>query len=576
MLSDFVQVLADYLVSQGGVVSICLLIAAVFLFLVVRFYLEILPLSTELKKAVELVTAQPPMRQFGAALEDVSDQLRNYRNLGPLWREFYETLIFPQPGQQDQSIRNAKEVASCFNENTILAHNMDLPFYASVPNYLTCFGILGTFVGLVAGIYRASQGLASSDAMELRHALEGLLGGASMAFWTSVVGLAASLLFSWFEKNRLHNVRRLIARWNDELEQRIKRVTHEDLAGQQLHELQKQSVFMEEFTTKIAYNIAEALGQKMNDRLVPTLERLTHVVEEMHDHRNQTITDMLEKVVREFRSTLTAYAGEEMRALSQSLQTMNDSLRPLLQEAADVQKQMTDAAKTISNHIMESYKTGSEEFAKVMAETMDHIRTVIGSLEEFLSNQVKQTLEQGRGGVEMLINEFSERIHELREAGQTFRFMMESTAETLKGLRETVAQVNDLSHKIASILGHLSDLSDRMEKIAEESHHTHVSLQSVTTKLTEGMNQFQEVQITLKNQWQSYLSRFENVDGSLDRVFQNLMDGLEAFATKTKDYVNDLDKHTGQITSSFGSAVKELHEAIEDLYEALNSRGPKS
>jgi len=136
--------------------------------------------------------------------------------------------------------------------------------------------------------------------------------------------------------------------------------------------------------------------------------------------------------------------------------------------------------------------------------------------------------------------------------------------------------VNDMSHKIASILGHLSDLSDRMEKIAEESHHTHVSLQSVTTKLTEGMNQFQEVQITLKNQWQSYLSRFENVDGSLDRVFQNLMDGLEAFATKTKDYVNDLDKHTGQITSSFGSAVKELHEAIEDLYEALNSRGPKS
>ena len=575
MLSNFVQVLADYLVSQGGVVSICLLITAVFLFLVVRFYLEILPLSTELKKAVELVTAQPPMRQFGAAIKDFSDQLQTYKNLGPLWREFYETLIFPQPGQQDETIRNTKEVASCFNENTILAPNMDLPFYASVPNYLTCFGILGTFVGLVAGIYRASQGLASSDAMELRHALEGLLGGASMAFWTSVVGLAASLLFSWFEKNRLHTVRRLIARWNDALEQRIERITHEDLAGQQLHELRKQSVFMEEFSTQIAYNIAEALGQKMNDRLVPTLERLTQVVEEMRDHRNQTNTDMLVRIVQEFRSTLTANAGEEMRALSQSLQTMNDSLKTLLQEVADVQKKMADAAKAISTHITGSINKGSEEFARVMAETIEHIRRGVGSLVEFLSNHLEQTLVRGRGGLEMLIKEFSERVHELREAGQSFRIMMDSTTETLKGLKETVAQVHDLYQKIASTSQHLSDVSSHMEKIAEASHHTHESLQSVTTKLTEGMNQFQEVQISLKNQWQSYLSRFENVDGSLDRVFQNLMDGLDAFATKTKDYVKALDEHTGQITTSFGGAVKELQEAIEDLNEALNSRGPK-
>lgn len=573
MFSDFVQILADYLVSQGGVISICVLIAAVFLFLIVRFYRALIPLTAELKEAVSLVSAQPPMSEFSTYLQDFSEQVTGYRNLGPLWREFYETLVFPQPGEQDQSIRNTKEVASCFNEGTILAPNMDLPFYASVPNYLTCFGILGTFVGLVAGIYRASHGLASSDAEELRHALEGLLGGASMAFWTSVVGLATSLLFSWFEKNRLHCVRRLINRWNDELEQRIKRITHEDLAGRQLHELQKQSVFMEEFTTQIAYNIADALGQKMNDRLVPTLERLTHAVEDMRDNRNQMNTDMMAELVREFRSTLTASAGEEMKALSQSLQTMNDSLRPLLQEVMDVQKHMKDAAEAISTHITESYRTGSEEFAKGMEQTMQNVRTGIGDLGEFLCGQLKQTFEQGRGDFERLLGLFSERVGELEQAAQSLRILMEGTVDTIRGMRNAAAEINDLSHRLASVSERFGDVTARMEKIAEETSRVHGSLQTTATTITDGLKQLLQAQEILKGQWQSYYNRFEDLDGSLGRVFENISKALETFATNMKNYVIDLDQHTGRITSSFGGAVKELQEVIEELNEAMNSQG---
>ncbi|MGQ9484658.1 MAG: anti-phage ZorAB system protein ZorA [Desulfosoma sp.] len=572
MLPHFAQILADFLVSRAGVITICVLIVAVFLFLCYRFLRDLNPLSEELNKALNLVTAQPSMSDFSTCLQDFSNEIESYKTLGPFWREFYETLIFPQSQDKDQSIRNTKEVASCFNESTILAPNIDLPYYAAVPNYLTGFGILGTFMGLVAGIYRASQGLASSDAEELRHALEGLLGGASMAFWTSIVGLATSILFSWFEKRQLHGVRRLITRWNDELERRIKRITHEDLAGLQLQELRKQSDFLEEFTTHIAYNIAGALGDKMNDRLVPALEQLTHAVEEMRDHRNQTNTEMLVEIVREFKNTLTANAGEEMQALSHSLEKMNNSLRPLLQEMADVHKQFKDASQAISTHIMESYKSGSEEFAKCVVDTMNHVRTATGELGELLSNQLRLTFEQGRREFEALMGLFAERLHDLEKAGQTFRTVLNDAEITLKGLKEAVEHVNDLSQKFASVSEHLSDVSTRMQRIAQETGHTHASLQSLAAKVNDGLNQFYQVQETIKNQWHSYLSRFENVDAALNRVFIILTNGLESFAANTKDYVKALDEHTGQITTSFGGAVKELQEAIEELNEALNSR----
>lgn len=564
--------LADFLVSGAGVITICVFIFAVFLFLRDRFVRQLNPLTDELNEALNLVTSQPSMSDFSTCLQDFSDQLETYKTLRPLWREFYETLVFPQSGDKDQSIRNTKEVASCFNENTILAPNIDLALYGAVPNYLTCLGILGTFLGLVAGIYRAGQGLASSDAEELRHALEGLLGGASMAFWTSIVGLVASLLFSWFEKRQLHGVRRLITRWNEELERRIKRITHEDLAGRQLQELRNQSEFLEEFTTQIAYNIADALGDKMNDRLVPALERLTHAVEEMRDHRYQTNTEMLLQVVQEFKTSLMANAGEEMQALSHSLEKMNNSLRPLLLEMADVQNQLKDASQAISTHIMESYKSGSEEFAKCMLETMNHVRTGTGELGELLSNQLRLTFEQGRREFENLMGLFSERLYDLEKAGQTFQTVLNGAENTLKGLNEAVEHVNDLPQKFASVSEQLSNVSSRMQRIAEETGHTHRSLQSLATKLSDGLNHFYQVHGTLKNQWYSYLSRFENVDAALNRVFTILTSGLESFAAKTQNYLKALDEHTAQITTSIGGAVKELQEAIEELNEALNSQ----
>ncbi len=145
MFFKFWESLSGYLVSPWGVFTLCVVIVAFFLFLLARFYRAVSPVSAELKQAVALVTAQPAMVEFSTHLQEFSEKVRRLKNLGPLWREFYETLVFPQQGEHDQFIRHTKEVSSCFNENTILAPNLDLPFYAAVPNYLTCSGILGTF-----------------------------------------------------------------------------------------------------------------------------------------------------------------------------------------------------------------------------------------------------------------------------------------------------------------------------------------------------------------------------------------------------------------------------------------------
>ncbi|TOQ08322.1 hypothetical protein CGH04_20465, partial [Vibrio parahaemolyticus] len=66
-------------------------------------------------------------------------------------------------------------------------------YFNSVPNKLTGLGILGTFLGLVAGIYLASSGIGSNNIDEAKGALSHLLDGASLAFLTSIAGLITSM-----------------------------------------------------------------------------------------------------------------------------------------------------------------------------------------------------------------------------------------------------------------------------------------------------------------------------------------------------------------------------------------------
>lgn len=71
--------------------------------------------------------------------------------------------------------------------------------FASVGPTLTGLGILGTFIGLSAGIYVSRYGLASQDLEAMQEAISNMLSGAGLDFFASVIGLACSIAFGKIE-----------------------------------------------------------------------------------------------------------------------------------------------------------------------------------------------------------------------------------------------------------------------------------------------------------------------------------------------------------------------------------------
>lgn len=112
-----------------------------------------------------------------------------------LFRELQHHLIeFPsRDGSGKSSKRRTVDAAEVFRESALGPAFSSSRLILAIPSILTGLGVLGTFVGLQLGI-------GSLDFNNLEASIKPLINSCAVAFSSSVWGVGASLVFSWWEK----------------------------------------------------------------------------------------------------------------------------------------------------------------------------------------------------------------------------------------------------------------------------------------------------------------------------------------------------------------------------------------
>lgn len=120
-------------------------------------------------------------------------------NLSVAWRRYRKTFTFV----------NAPPIRSTQRPNRF--------FYGAAPppswlgfsaNMFVGFGLLATFLGLVAALTFASEGMRSADSGAMLDALRDLLGAAASKFVTSIAGVGLSILLNILERLLTIDLRR--------------------------------------------------------------------------------------------------------------------------------------------------------------------------------------------------------------------------------------------------------------------------------------------------------------------------------------------------------------------------------
>ena len=551
-------------------------------------------------------------RTLHGKLRDVDDELRSidgevefasafeaYNSnveaaFGLPWAEFVETLVLPAP-DSDLPIRNTVEVSRYLNDSTIIFPRISFSFYQSVPNLLTGLGILGTFVGLAFGVGAASSGLSSSNPTEITESLQQLLDGASLAFLTSIFGILSSILFVPILRISSRKLHLAMNRWVGAIEARLRRVTPESVALDQLEQARRTTKQLETFNTDLVFSIEKALEEKVAGRLSPQIERLVEAVQGLRSDRSTDAGQMIEGALDRFTGAMQEQTGtqfEEMASIVADLnKTLNDSVAGLTQSQKDVGETLSSVMKEVKR----SMGAGATAMTETLERSLADVTGIISGASQELADQLTEsstnvaaelgevfssaTQDITKSGIEAAA-QISGSLRGLMAASESLDRSTSQSERVLSNMTTFVDQINSLTDMIGS--AH-RDIAGAAESVGQAARYIRTSSQE-TVAATERMGKalatveslirtLEQHQHSIASTWANYQDRFEGIDQSLALVFRQIDEGLSRYCQQVKEFANQLDKTTAQTVESLAAATGELNQSIEDLTDHLQTHG---
>ena len=551
-------------------------------------------------------------RTLHGKLRDVDDELRSIDGevgfasgfeaynrtveaaFGLPWAEFVETLVLPAP-DSDLPIRNTVEVSRYLNDSTIIFPRISFSFYQSVPNLLTGLGILGTFVGLAFGVGAASSGLSSSNPTEITESLQQLLDGASLAFLTSIFGILSSILFVPVLRISSRKLHLAVNRWVGTIEARLRRVTPESVALDQLEQARRTTKQLETFNTELVFSIEKALEEKVAGRLSPQIERLVEAVQGLRSDRSTDAGQMVEQALDRFTGAMQERTGTQFEEMASIVADLNKALKDSVAGLAESHK---DVGETLSS-VMKEVKTSMGAGTTAMTETLERSLADVTGIISGASQELADKLTESSTNVATELSEvFSSASRDITKTGIEAASQISGSLRGLMAASESLDRSTSQSERVLSNMTMFVDRIDSLRDMIESAHrdiagaaesveqaagYIRTSSQE-TVAATERMGKvfatveslvrtLEQHQQSIALAWAKYQDRFEGIDQSLALVFRQIDEGLSRYCQQVKEFANQLDKTTAQTVESLAAATGELNQSIEDLTDHLQTHG---
>ena len=518
-------------------------------------------------------------------------------------------------------------------QRRIEGHAAGLPGPQLTP-YLTgllvMLGLLGTFAGMIVTLGGAASALDNSTELSaIRSALAAPIAGLSLAFGTSIAGVAASAMLglasALSRRDRLQASRALDTALREKLHHLS--ADHQRQQAFQALESQAQALpqmasAMERMTARmeqlgeqleksltrnqqefhstvgshyqtLADSVAQSLKSALDDSSKLAAERVESIVIQAMEHLHkdahtlqQSWSDdarqQLAELTAGFQKT-TSEAGERWQQNLNEQQQLNArTLDTLEQRSQQSQHQLLEQLKTWATDITKQQQSGLAEQRQQLAESAEHLKS--GSAE---------LVESQRAGIEQLVATMGQQLSELRaqEAGRA-----DASAARMESLEATVTKhLAELGTALEAPMTRLIETASETPKAAAEVIR---QLQSEIARNSERENELleerqrlvQELDTLLENQRSTADSQREAVDTLITGAGETLTGISERFNTliqeqsqqlgKLGDDITGSSQEVGALSDAFAQAIELFSQSnqqvigsLADIQKALDKAG---
>jgi len=557
--------IADFVVSQKFVIGYCAFIILYALIWLIPLRWKSRRIRKDLRIALASVQQAKDEGAFCDQYQRINADISQLPCLCHAWSEFAESLLHPKSDEK-QTIRNTHRSDSYFGEYSIIKPHIDTRIYSSVPNHLTGLGILGTFIGLAAGIGLASaEGLAEGSIDEAQLALQHLLSGAALAFLTSITGLSASFIFLVVERRTISTLHKWLDKWMQALDSRLELITPEKLQDLALLELKQQTCALKTFNTDLAVSIGSALDQSIETRLAPSLKQLADSFDAIRDQRSATSETMIEHVMNELKDTVTGAAGKELQEIAGTLTSLNQTLLNSISAIGQSQDDMKQSINDISRTVQATMASSSEAMQADLKAAMQEILPNIGVSTQMVAEQLESSGARAAESVASGIGSLSSSISKLEETTLTSADMLESMGTSIIGFRDLTEKLKDTHSQFDALISPLMTAAASFKTAGDKIRDSIDGAIRTADKFGESVNHLEIINKQTRESWEEYRQRFEGIDTSLNRIFQEINEGLEKYTRRVSEFTIEVDEHMSKAVQGLAAAVAELGDVLEDL-----------
>jgi len=571
----------DLFRNRGVPIVISLTFLAVLLGVSVYFWFWATGRSLrQIKKVTASLRSIEGHTAFAEALTDVREQMGSHRALQHAWQEFEETLIRPEP-EERQIIWNTTRPSEYFNHEIA---GLNFPILQALPNYFVGLGLLFTFLGIVAALYFASEGV-SGSLEDAQRALGGLLSAATFKFMTSIAGLFCSIAFSLLYRWRIRMIDRAFEELCSQLERLMNFATPEDLAARQLRQLEQQTTEIKRFNSNIAMEIADAMASKLDasiaEGLRQAMEPLTQAVERLSTGMSEDNRGALRDMLETFQEQLNRGTGREMAKIAEVLGQMQGVLTKATEsfgtQSEVFGQRIADAAERLDSAV-ETASTGLGRGADAAAARME---SQVGQSVSALGGTLDRAGGEFSQKLDAVVHEMSRTLGPLGERLAGFQATLEELDHRLRGQAEAFAEVANLTRANVDGLDRaatrfvaagepLAETARALHATSTEAHNAIGSLQTAQAQIGDLCGQITHTAETLERSWGAYERRFEQVDQSLEQVFEKFAEGTQGQFAIVRDFTGELNTALDSATRTLASSVEQLQGTLDDISDSTD------
>ena len=487
--------------------------------------------------------------------------------------------------------------------------------YRLAPALLTSIGVLGTFLGISMSLYGLNLEGASSATL-MTSAFK-LLGGMKTAFYTSLAGMLASVVFMiilfWCGKARERRQRQLQGVLskecmevspvsvlmgmspdsNAELQQRqlemadavIKSSASTSEVAQDMKQL-----LQELDADKLAKALSDAVRDSVKSEITPALQALPDSLQELKEIKQDNGEKLVSVITTAMRNEVIAPVMEDLRSVSQDMKDSGSSTRELITELHKLTKELGNTTTTL-NTFQQDTLTKLTAFAESLKEILDQFKADTNGVLKDISAEINHSLAAA--------------IQGMKDQRAAFEDSAEAAREAFEGQNEALGRIGNEAAKLMQDANNTlqTGLGDIDGKIREVSTVVQQELESFRTEYQQNLTGFFEQQETLLDetlgrqreglagvvadyrkafeeenvlrakQYEAIKVQYDQLQQGVGLV-QQLVEAVGLNKATAFDQLQDVAKSVGSqvalIRKEYGQAAQKFSDMTEQLPKAMN------